>query len=113
MHELSIAMNIADLATGHALKAGAERVRSIELDIGALSGVEIGALTFAMDIAFKDTLLEGAEVKVNRIEACCECPDCGHESDPDNLAAGCPFCGGSNVRISRGMEMQLNSLLIE
>jgi hydrogenase nickel incorporation protein HypA/HybF len=113
MHELSIAMNIADLAAAHARKTGAERVKSIELDIGTLSGVEIGALTFAMDIAFKDTILEGAEVKVNRIEARGACPDCGHESGPDDLTAGCPVCGGSNFRISGGMEMQLNSLLIE
>jgi len=113
MHELAIALSIADLATAQARRAGAERIMGIELDIGSLSGVEISALDFAMDIAFRDTLLANTNVKVNRIEARCECRDCGHEFGAGDLAALCPSCEGSNIRISKGMEMQLNSILIE
>ena len=113
MHELSIALSIADLAAEQARQAGAALVRAIELDIGALSGVDTEALNFAMDIAFKNTLLEEAEIKINHIKAACECMDCAHEFGAESYLFSCPKCNGSNTRIIRGMEMQLRSLLIE
>ena len=113
MHELSIALSIADLAMDRAREAGADRIMAIELDIGALSGVEVSALDSAMEIAFKDTLLEKADIKVNRIEPQCECLDCGNRFSADDLSINCPSCGKNNYRFSKGMELQLSSLLIE
>lgn len=67
MHELSIALSIVDLADEQAKKAHACKIIEIELDIGTLSGIEVDALNFALEIAAKDTLLETAAVKINRI----------------------------------------------
>ena len=78
MHEMSIALSIIDLATEQAQKENARKIVEIELDIGAVSGVEIEALNFALEMAVKETLLESALVKVNRIEAVSECLECGH-----------------------------------
>ena len=113
MHELSIAMNIADLAVDRARQAGASRIMAIELDIGTLAGVELSALDHAMKIAFRDSLLENAEIKLNRIEARCECRDCGHDFALEEFSLQCPACGKNRSCISRGMEMQLSSILIE
>jgi len=113
MHELSIAMNIADLAQKQAELAGAKKVRGIELDIGCFSGVDPDALRFALDLAFRDSLLEETEIKMNRIEACCRCLDCDHEFEATGFQLTCPKCLGSHTRLSSGMEMQIRSLLIE
>jgi hydrogenase nickel incorporation protein HypA/HybF len=67
MHELSIALSIVDLADEQAKKAHAGKIIEIELDIGTFSGIEVDALNFALEIAAKDTLLETAAVKINRI----------------------------------------------
>jgi hydrogenase nickel incorporation protein HypA/HybF len=67
MHEMSIALSIVDLADEQANLAHAGKIIEIELDIGTMSGVEVEALNFALEIAAKDTLLEAAVVKINRI----------------------------------------------
>ena len=113
MHEMSIALSIIDLAAEQAKKASARKIVEIELDIGTLSGVEIDALNFAMEIAVKDTLLESAEIKMNRIEAVSECLNCGHIFEPEGFISHCPECKEINTRIFKGKEMQVKSLLVE
>ena len=110
---MSIALSIADLAEEHARRAGSEYIRAIELDIGTLSGVEREALGFAMEIAFRDTLLAGALIRMNSIGAESECSDCGHAFSSGSGEFNCPECGSMNTRITRGMEMQLKSITIE
>lgn len=113
MHEMSIALSIVDLAAEQAKKANAKQVVEIELDIGALSGIEVEALNFALEIAVKDTVLEKSRVKINRIGAVSECLQCDHIFDSDDYVHICPQCGESNTRIIKGREMQVKSLLIE
>lgn len=113
MHEMSIALSIIDLATEQAQKENARKIVEIELDIGAVSGVEIEALNFALEMAVKETLLESALVKVNRIEAVSECLECGHHFESMHHINQCPRCRELNTRIVKGRELQVKSLLIE
>jgi Zn finger protein HypA/HybF involved in hydrogenase expression len=46
MHEMSLAMNIADLAVQTATREGARRIASVELEIERLAGVMAEALSF-------------------------------------------------------------------
>jgi hydrogenase nickel incorporation protein HypA/HybF len=47
MHELGIAVNIAEMAAEEASRAGAARVAAVHVRVGALSGVVKEALEFA------------------------------------------------------------------
>ena len=47
MHELGIALDIAELAAAEAARAGARRVEAVHVRVGALSGVVREALEFA------------------------------------------------------------------
>ena len=60
MHELSIAMNVIEIADEYAAKANATVVKEIEIEVGELSGVVLDALEFAMEVAVKNTILEQA-----------------------------------------------------
>jgi hydrogenase nickel incorporation protein HypA/HybF len=113
MHEMSIAMSIINLATEHAQKEQAKKIVEVELDIGTISGIEIQALNFAMEIAVKDTMLETARIKVNRIEAVSECLECGKLFQADQYFNECPRCKAQNTRVIKGKEMQVKSLLVE
>lgn len=113
MHEMSIALSIIDLAAEQAKKAAANKIIEIELDIGTLSGIEIEALNFALEIAKKDSVLESAEIKINRIEAVSECLECGHIFEPEGFISHCPECKEMNTRVFKGKEMQVKSLLVE
>ncbi len=66
MHELSIAYSVVEIATQSAVEAGAVRVRSVQVRLGALSGVVRGALEFSYEIACAGTLLEGSTLVVTR-----------------------------------------------
>ncbi len=113
MHEMSIVLQLIDLATEHAARAGAQKILELELDIGTHSGIEIEAFQAAMEVAKKRTPLENAQLKINRILARAECGECGQLFEVEEPLTGCPVCGNLSVRISSGMELQLKSLLVE
>ena len=113
MHEMSIALSIIDVAAGQAKKENASKVTEIELDIGTMSGVEITALNFALEIAVIDSILEKSEVKINQIRARSECLECGHIFDTESVVAPCPICNELNTRIVNGRELQVKSITIE
>lgn len=113
MHEMSIALSIIDLASDQAARAEAQKIVEIELDIGTLSGVEIEALNFAMEIAKMESILETAKIKINKIEAISECLECEHVFDAEGFINHCPLCGEMNTKVIRGKELQLKSILVE
>jgi hydrogenase nickel incorporation protein HypA/HybF len=113
MHELSIAISIVELAIDQALKASAQRVSEVELDVGLLSGIEYEALEFSLGVAARDTLLEKTQFKINRVEPVAECPDCGHLYRPEGVFSHCPECKKAGIRLIRGTELQIKSLLVE
>jgi hydrogenase nickel incorporation protein HypA/HybF len=113
MHELSIAISIVDLVIDQANRASAESVTEVELDIGMLSGIEHEALEFSLGVAAKGSLLEKTRFRINRVEPIAECPDCGHIYSPEGMFSHCPQCERAGVRLIRGTELQVKSLLVE
>jgi len=113
MHELSIAISIVDLAIDQAVQASANSVSEVELDIGIFSGIEYEALEFSLGVASKGTMLEETMFRINRVEPVAECPDCGHLYSPEGVFSHCPECQRMGVRLIRGTELQIKSLLVE
>jgi len=112
MHELSIAMGIVKIAEKEAKKANAATIKSIELEIGTLSGVEIDSLNFAWPMAVNGTLLEKAVKKISVIEALAKCGDCDHEFKVNNLFDPCPKCNSFLKIILKGKELRVKALEI-
>ena len=113
MHELSIALSIVDIAEEEVRKANASSVDLIELDIGKLSGVEINALEFVWDQAVKETVLEKAERKINRIPGMARCMDCSRQFEMEELFDACPDCQQYFNDIIQGKELRVKSLTIK
>ena len=113
MHELSIAMNIVEIAEENARKEGAKTVTEIELEIGTLSGVVLEALEFAMDSAIKETMLEGAKVKMVTVKGRAKCTECGMLFNTDTAFTPCPGCGNPFSDIVQGKELTVKKLKIE
>lgn len=113
MHELSIVMNIVDIAEDETAKAEASSVTSITLEIGTLSGIVMEALEFAWQSAIKGTVLENAELKINTIEGVAKCWDCGEEFNAQTLYQECPQCKGYFTDIIKGKEMRVMELTVE
>lgn len=113
MHELSIALGIVKIAENESKKAKATRVNSIELEIGALSGIEMDALDFAWPVAVKDTVLEHARRDIDYIKAKARCIDCDTEFDLENVYDTCPNCDSYFKDIIKGKEMRVKALEVE
>ncbi len=113
MHELSIAHSLIELGIAAAEEAGADRVISVQLRLGQLSGVVKDALLFSFDVAVTGTLLEGARLDIEEIPIVVFCERCGVErtlSSPQLLA--CPVCGSSATVVRQGRELELTSIEI-
>ena len=113
MHELSVAVNIINLAEEAAKRADAKRIHSIELEIGALAGIDFDALEFAMDVSVKGTMLENAERKYTKIETVARCLDCKNEFPAIGFIDNCPECNSFRFDILKGKELLIRSLEIE
>jgi hydrogenase nickel incorporation protein HypA/HybF len=112
MHELSIVMNIIDIATREAEKANAGRIEEIELEIGELSTVEMGAFDFAWKQAVKNTKLENASRVIHRLEGRGRCLICAAEFPIEQLYDPCPHCGRNQIEVLHGKELRVKSLVV-
>ena len=90
MHELSIVMSIIKIAEEQAKAAKATVIDEIELDIGTMSGIQTESLEFAWNQAVKQTMLQNAVKKINRINALAKCLDCNTEFTIENYYDACP-----------------------
>ena len=113
MHELSIAQNIIEIVKDNAEKLHATKVSEVELDIGTISGVIPETLEFALDIAVKNTILEGAKIKMNIFQAKAKCLSCEKDFDVDDIYTMCPHCGSLQFDIIQGKELKVRSIKIE
>lgn len=112
MHELSIVMSIIDIAGLEAEKDNATIIEEIEMDIGCLTTIEMSAFEFAWQEAVKQTILEGAVKKVNRIKGKAECVNCGAIFEVENLYDACPSCDNHFINIIEGKELRVKSLVV-
>lgn len=114
MHELSIAYDLVEIADEAARKAGAARVRTVHLRLGAMAGVVADALRFSFSIAAGGTLVAGAELVIEpvAVQVCCDV--C---AQPRVLEAPfvfrCPVCKQPVFTLIQGREIQIESIEIE
>ena len=97
MHEMSIAQSIVELAEEQARSRYSEAVEELELEIGRLAGVELHTLDFALESAVKGSLLEHASIV-------------RHIIDGEGM---CTACGSYCVKIIKGKELRVKSIVIK
>lgn len=112
MHELSIVLNIVDIADEQSKSHAAKRIESIELEIGSLAGIEMDALLFAWDVAVPGTVLEKTERIIHQVPAIARCMDCGNKFEAHQLFEACPKCGEYLSELLQGKELRVKSLVV-
>ena len=113
MHELSIAENIVDIAREAVSSEDVQTIREMELEIGTLSGIEIEALEFALEVVVRGTILEGTKITIDRVSAEGHCSDCGATAPMHDFFSPCAGCGGFSVTASRGTELRVRALYVD
>ena len=114
MHELSIALDLIDVAFAEMARLGPVQVTSVHLRLGALSGVVKDALIFSFDTAVMGTALDGARLQIDDVPVTVWCDSCDTERELlDVTRRRCPVCQSPTPRVVRGSELELVALEIE
>ncbi len=79
MHELSITQAMIEPVKEHAGKAGAKKVKRINLVIGELSGFVGKRVQFYFNEISVGTVMENAELTFKTVPTMCRYRDCGKE----------------------------------
>lgn len=113
MHEMALSQSVVDIVVRHAEAHGAARVRSVRLELGALSCAEPEALRFCFEAVTRGSLAEGAALEISIVPGRAWCWDCDGVVELIDRVAGCPACGGYRLRVEGGDDMRVKDLEIE
>ena len=112
MHEMSLAGGILKLVEDAAARERFARVSSLRLEAGALSGVEVHALRFALDSMVPGTCLEGAAIEIEQPPGQAWCLRCACSVEIRSRTDACPRCGGFQIQPTGGTELRVLDLLV-
>ncbi len=102
-----------DMALEQTKAAGAQRLFTLTLRVGALSGTVADALQFAFEGLTPGTPAEGARLVIETVPARFGCQRCQRDFESESLLAECPSCGSISHDLRSGRELEIASLEIE
>ncbi len=112
MHELSLAGGIVRVVEDAAAREHFCRVSQLRVEAGALSGVDVHALRFALEACAHDTVLQGAEILIDEPPGSAWCLACGSTVEIQTRADPCPLCGGHQIQPTGGTELRVVDLIV-
>lgn len=113
MHEMSLAESVRGIVEDAATAQGATRVRTIVLEIGELSSVEVEALRFCLDVVLRDSLADGAAIEIEAVAGVGWCLACDRSVPLAQRYDPCPHCGGYQLRPTGGTEMRVKEIEVD
>jgi hydrogenase nickel incorporation protein HypA/HybF len=113
MHELSLAGGVLRLVEQAAEREGFVRVQRLVLEAGALSGVEVRALRFALDAVSPGTCLAGCSIEIEEPPGQAWCLGCSRSVPLAARGDACPHCGGYQLQPTGGTELRVRELIVE
>ncbi len=114
MHELSIISNVVDTLHEFFKDNPVEKVYSVTLSVGTVSGIVPRYLTDAWAWFTKEEeLFKGSVLKIEPIPAITTCLDCGEEYDTIKFAKICPHCHSENTVLKQGNELSIKEVEAE
>ncbi|MDH5173896.1 MAG: hydrogenase maturation nickel metallochaperone HypA [Elusimicrobiota bacterium] len=112
MHELSIAEDLFRVVEDKAKENNLKEVTRIVVIVGEASGIEEDFLRHSlMDHVMPGTIAEKAELEITKEPLQARCQACGKEIDVEQSPSlECPDCGDSNLEITQGKNVYLQSI---
>ncbi|MCB8818271.1 hydrogenase maturation nickel metallochaperone HypA [Desulfosporosinus shakirovi] len=113
MHEMSLMGGVFEVIEQTVSQHKVKRVLQVKLKVGVLTNAEPDALQMAFEAYGKDTICEGAELLVERIDVLGRCQNCHYEFNVTGMFFLCPKCQDINIKVIQGEELLLESLEVE
>lgn len=112
MHEMSLAGGVLQVVDAAAAREPFARVRRLTLEVGALAGVEVRALRFALEAMAPGTRLDGAEIVIEEPPGRAWCLRCSATVAVATRLDTCPQCGGHQLQPTGGDGLRVLDLLV-
>lgn len=110
MHEMSLAESVLQAIESAALKDQFQKVATVWLEIGQLSGVEPEAMRFCFDAVTRDSVAAGARLEIIATPGQGWCMACAKTVPMTEVFGECPECGGFQLQVTSGTEMRIKEL---
>lgn len=111
MHELSIASEIISIVEQTMIRERLTRIDTVNIRLGALTGVNPDALAFGFEAATAETRLDGAELVIEQIPVRGICRVCNKDFEAREFVFICSHCGSSDLDITQGEELEVSHLI--
>jgi len=113
MHELSIVTSLFEILEEKAKEKKSEKILSVKLKVGALSGVVPEFLETAFDVYKKDTIAAEAKLKIEKVPLRVQCQKCGAEIVKNDFIFICEKCDSRELKTLSGTELLLEKVEME
>lgn len=121
MHEVSVISNIVSAVLREAEKYDAIGVEEVVIVIGDMTSLGTEQMRFAYEIVTRGTILESADLVIEREKIEVFCAKCGYEGPVEEIESdygnhsipilSCPECGGA-VKVIRGQSCGVKNIKI-
>lgn len=112
MHEMALAEGMLEIVEDAARHNDAAHVRTVWLELGALSHVEPQALRFCFDAVTRGGVADGATLEIVTTPGVAWCMPCGERVPLARLGDACPRCGGYQLEVVAGEDMRVREIAI-
>lgn len=112
MHEMALAESIVEIVKDTARRNAARCVRTVWLELGALSHVAPDALRFCFDAVTHGSVAEGATLEILTVPGRAWCMPCSVEVTLGQLGDACPQCGSYQLQVTAGEDMRLKEIAV-
>lgn len=112
MHEMSLAEGIVQIVETTARANDASAVKTVCLELGALSQVEHDALRFSFEVVKRGTVAGEAQLEIRITPGRAWCMPCGDSVELARLGDACPRCGSHQLQVTQGDEMRVKEIEI-
>ncbi|KWX04814.1 hydrogenase expression/synthesis, HypA [Carbonactinospora thermoautotrophica] len=109
MHEVGLCEAILDAVER---RAAGRPVRAVKVRVGALHRVVDSAMDSAFAMVATGTVAEHARIDLVVIPVRCRCPECGAQTEAEEMVAVCPRCGATGMELLSGDELLLESITL-
>ena len=114
MHEMSLTEGVVRILEDQAAAHGFTRVKTVWLEIGALSTVVPESMEFCFGAVAKgNPLTDGARLEIIRVPGTAWCMDCSASVVIATRIDPCPGCGGHHLTVTAGSDMRIKEVEVE
>ncbi|TGN75050.1 hydrogenase maturation nickel metallochaperone HypA [Bradyrhizobium yuanmingense] len=113
MHEMALCEGIMEIIEEEARRRSFSKVRTVSVEIGALSHVDAEAMKFCFPVVATRTIADGAVLEIVELPGVAWCMACSRSVEIAQRYAPCPCCGSYKLQVTAGEKMRLKELEID